>query len=147
MASDDQPLADPPAEWFKRPPAAFDIVTCNFPERDPEPQGSVKLRPALVLSVLREKGTGRIALKVAYGTTVLKLMQRSQIDLIIQNAQDMRIMGLPRATRFDLDELATLPWCPPYFDCWPTYKTPVIGTLIEDYARDLAWLMLKREQR
>lgn len=105
-----------------------------------------KLRPALVLSVLRNKETGAIALKVAYGTSALKLMQREHLDLIIQNAADMRTVGLPRATRFDLDNTVSLPWCPPYFDCWDGYRTPVIGSLTEDYAKDLAWLMLKREQ-
>lgn len=142
MASDETP----PAEWFKRPPSALDIVTCYYPETQPEP-GGPKLRPALVLSVLRDKTMGMIALRIAYGTTNLKLMQRSESDLIVQNAEDMRIIGLPRATRFDLEELVILPWCPPYFECWEGYETPKIGQLTEPYAKDLAWLMLKREQR
>lgn len=136
----------PPAEWFKRPPAAFDIVTCYFPETQPEP-GGLKLRPALVLSVLRDKNMGMIALRIAYGTSHLKLTLRSDVDLIVQNAADMAVIGLPRATRFALDELATLPWCPPHFDCWDGYETPKIGQLTEPYARDLAWLMHKRDQR
>lgn len=142
MASDETP----PAEWFKRPPSALDIVTCRFPETKPEP-GGPKLRPALILSVLRSKSNGMIGLKIAYGTRNLKLMQRSDRDLIIQNAEDMHIMGLPCATRFDLEELVIIPWCPPHFDCWQGYSTPKIGALTEDYARELAWLMLKREQQ
>lgn len=142
MASDEAP----PAEWFKRPPSALDLVTCYFPESQPEP-GGPKLRPALILSVLRDRKTGMIGLRIAYGTTNLKLMQRSDRDLIIQNAEDLGIMGLPRATRFDLDELVVLPWCPPHFECWEGYPSPKIGQLTEPYARDLAWLMLKRDQR
>lgn len=141
MASD-----EPAAEWYRRPPSAFDIVTCYFPEADPPPDGSTKLRPALVLSVLRESTSGKIALRIAYGTSVLKLLQREHLDLIIQNATDLRLVGLPRATRFDLDNTVVMPWCPPYFEAWPGYGTPVIGTLTEDYAKELAWLMLKREQ-
>lgn len=141
MASD-----EPAAEWYRRPPSAFDIITCYFPEADPPPDGTPKLRPALVLSVLRNKETGMIAVKVAYGTSVLKLLQRDHLDLIIQNATDLRLIGLPRATRFDLDNTVVLPWCPPHCNCWDGYPTPVIGTLTESYAKDLAWLMLKREQ-
>lgn len=138
--------SEPPAEWFRRPPAAFDIVTARFPEADPQPDGSFKLRPALVLSVLRDDTDGMIAARIAYGTTNLKLMRRENVDLIIQNAADLRVIGLPRATRFDLDETLIAPWCPPHFDCWAGYETPVIGSLTREYARDLAWLMLKREQ-
>lgn len=143
MASDGQPQLP---EWFKRPPAALDIVTCYYPETQPPP-GGPKLRPALVLSVLRNRNNGMIALKVAYGTSHLKLTRREGLDLIIQNAEDLRLIGLPKATRFALSETATLPWCPPYFDCWTGYVTPRIGNLTEDYAKELAWLMLKADQR
>lgn len=137
---------EPAAEWYRRPPSAFDIVTCNFPEADPPPDGSLKLRPALVLSVLRQKTTGMIALRIAYGTSVLKLLQREHLDLIIQNATDLRLIGLPRATRFDLDNTVELPWCPPHFDTWAGYSSPIIGTLTQDYAKEVPWLMLKRQQ-
>lgn len=140
------PSPPPPAEWYRRAPAPLSIVTCYFPETDPEPDGSLKLRPALVLSILRDKGTGAIALRIAYGTSVLKLTRRLGVDLIIQNAVDMRIMGLPKATRFDLDEQVDLPYSTEFFACWEGYKTPVIGQLTEDYAKELAWLMYKRTQ-
>lgn len=135
------------AEWEASPPAAFDIVTCYFPESEPKPEGKLKLRPALVLSVLRGKTTGAWAVRVAYGTSTLKLMQREHLDLIIQNATDMRLMGLAKATRFDLDEVVTLPWTRTHFGCWSGYQSPLIGTLLTEYAKDLAWLMLKRDQR
>lgn len=139
--------SEPAAEWFLRPPAAFDIVSARFPEVNPQPDGSFKLRPALVLSVLRDDADGMIAARVAYGTTNLKLMQREGLDLVIQNAADLRIIGLAMATRFDLDEILIMPWCPPHFDCWTGYETPVIGRLTLEYAKDLAWMMLKREQQ
>jgi hypothetical protein len=135
-----------PAEWPSKPPAAFDIVACFFPESEPKPDGSIKLRPALVLSVLRRASTGEVAVRVAYGTKNLKLMHREHLDLIIQNASDMRLMGLAVATRFDLDHVALLPWTDTFFGCWSGYQTPVIGSLTQEYAKELAWLMLKREQ-
>lgn len=138
--------SEPPAEWFLRPPAAFDIVSARFPEKNPQPDGSFKLRPALVLTVLRDDSDGMVAARVAYGTSNLKLMQREGQDLIIQNAADLRVIGLPRATRFDLDEVLVMPWCPPHFDCWTGYESPVIGSLTGEYAREVAWLMLKRQQ-
>ncbi len=140
MASD----ASSNAEWAAKPPAAFDIVACYFPESEPKPDWSVKLRPALVLNVYRDKATGAYAVRVAYGTTTLKLMQRGHIDLIIQNAAELRIIGLPMATRFDLDNTVMLPWTPTYFGCWSGYPSPLIATLTEDYVKELAWLFTKR---
>ena len=105
----------------------------------------MKLRPALVINVLRDRKTGAPACEVAYGTTTLKLMQRETVDLIIQNASDLNYIGLPRATRFDLDEVAILPWTDEFFGCWPGYDSPYIGTLTEDYLKNLAYLLMKRQ--
>lgn len=130
--------------WVGAPPAAHDIVTTWFPEKEPSPDGSLKLRPCLVLNVLRGKSTGNFSCIVAYGTSKLKIHQRRSLDLIIQNSQDLDTIGLPFATRFDLDELAQLPWNPEFFDCWSGYPTPVIGSLTEIYIKDLAYTLMSR---
>ncbi|MEP1802959.1 MAG: hypothetical protein ABJJ71_17550, partial [Lentilitoribacter sp.] len=81
--------------WVAQQPSAFDIVACYFPEKDVTDGGEIfKLRPALVLKVLKGKNTGSIACEVAYGTKNLKFVQRKNRDVIIQNAADLTIIGL-----------------------------------------------------
>lgn len=104
-----------------------------------------KPRPTLVLTVLEDEKSGMFACEVAFGTKNLKLMQRQHLDLIIQNAAHLRQFGLYRATRFDLDQKVILPWTSEFFGCWDGYSTPVIGALTEDYLRDYAFLMLRRQ--
>ncbi|MHB1104671.1 MAG: hypothetical protein ACYC0C_18245 [Devosia sp.] len=135
-----------PPSWIERPPSAFDIVACYFPETNPKPDGSEKLRPALVLNVFRDRKTQDTFCEVAYGTTNLKFPQRGHLDLIIQNAADLSLIGLHRATRFDLDRnnVVILPWSEEYLDCWPGFQSPYIGTLTEEYLKELAWLIMKR---
>ena len=129
--------------WTHTPPSVFDIVTSYFPERTGEP--SLKLRPSLVLAVLQEENTGAFACHVAFGTKNLKLLQRQHLDLVVQNFRDLDHLGLHRATRFDLDQKVTLPWTEEFFGCWEGQSTPVIGALTENYLRDYAFLMLRRE--
>jgi hypothetical protein len=72
-------------------------------------------------------------------------MQRQHLDLIIQNASDLRQFGLYRATRFDLDHIVMLPWTPEFFGCWDRYSSPLIGSLTEPYIKDYAFLSLRRQ--
>lgn len=132
--------------WVATPPNAFDIATAWFPERNSIPPGP-KLRPSLVIAVLQNKISGSIACKIAYGTKNLKLTQRGQLDLIIQNSVDMALFGLSTATRFDLDFTATVPWNNKYFGCWYGYSSPVIGSLTEHYIRDFAFITLRRNSK
>lgn len=131
--------------WVDAPPTPFDIVACYYPEEDPEPGSSPKLRPALVIGVLKGRSTGTFACDVYYGTKHLKLGSRDR-DLTIQNAADLAIIGLPTATRFDLDRKLLLPWTPDFFGCWSGYKTPKLGALTETYVREYAWLMMLRQR-
>jgi hypothetical protein len=142
MASD----ATLPFNWPGVPPASYDIVACYYPESEPQPDGSDKLRPALVLNVFKDKAGGGWFIEVAYGTSNLKFTQRSHLDLIIQNASDLRDMGLAKATRFNLNkgDVVVLPWTPEFFGCWSDMDSPYIGTLTEDYLKDLAWLLFRR---
>lgn len=132
-------------KWVAQQPSAFDIVAAYFPES--QPKGELTLRPCLVLDVLRNKKTGAIACRVAYGTKNLKFLQRKHLDIIIQNAADLDAMGLAVATRFNLDAntLADLPWPPEFFGCWSGREHPRIGTLLETYARDYAYIMALRQ--
>src|SRR5947209_5692872 len=124
-----KPAGNNPA-WTVTPPGLFDIVACYFPENQTLDEPGLKLRPALVVKVLRGKKSGGFYCNVAYGTKTLKFLKRQHLDLIIQNAEDLRHLRLYRATRFDLDLIAVeLPWTPDFFGCWSGYASPVIGTL------------------
>lgn len=130
--------------WLSTPPSRFDIVTCLYPE-DTDYTPGRKLRPTLVVQVLRDtRESGSFACEVAFGTSSLKILQRQHLDVIIQNASHLTECGLPRATRFDLDNKARLPWNQSFFGCWPGYRTPIIGSLTESYFKDYAFLMMKR---
>ena len=130
--------------WLSEPPSAFDIVTAYFPETNPK--GELRLRPCLVLEVMRGRSSGAIACKLAFGTKRLKFVQRRNLDLIIQNAGDLQEVGLPMATRFDLDadNLAILPWAESHFGCWSGRRHPRIGSLTEKYVKDYAYIMALR---
>lgn len=140
MASD----ASCKPNWVGSPPAAHDIVTAWFPEKEPSPDGSLKLRPCLVLNVLKGRTSGNYSCLVAYGTSKLKIHQRQSLDLIIQNSRDLDTIGLPVATRFDLDEIAQLPWDPEFFESWSGYQSPIIGSLTEIYIKELAYILMSR---
>jgi hypothetical protein len=130
--------------WTQSPPSAYDILTAYYPETDQDNPGS-KLRPTLCLAVLQGKTSGTYACKVAYGTKELKIIKRQTIDLIVQNTAHVHQMGLARPTRFDLDCIATLPWNEEFFGCWTNRESPVIGSLTEDYIREYAFVMMKRQ--
>jgi hypothetical protein len=88
--------------------------------------------------------TKQYACEVAFGTKNLKLMARQHLDLIIQNAEHLRQLGLYRATRFDLDNIITLPWDDEYFGCWGGHSSPVLSSLTELYVKEYAYLMMRR---
>lgn len=109
--------------WTSRPPRVGNIVTCLYPG---DPKG--RLRPVLVLET-QAGSAGSFAVRVAYGTKALDRETRGKIDLIIDDPADIDACGLPLATRFDLENLATIPWQPPLCDCWRGFDTPIIGKL------------------
>lgn len=137
-------LPNPPS-WLSQPPSAFDIVAAYFPETNPK--GELRLRPCLVLDLLKGKETGAIACRVAYGTKTLKFHQRKYLDLIIQNAVDIESFGLATATRFELSRknILDLPWNEEFFGCWSGHHHPHIGTLNVEYAKSYAYLMALRQ--
>ena len=109
--------------WTSHPPRIGDIVTCLYPG---DPKG--RLRPVLVLET-QAGSAGSFAVRVAYGTTSLDYATRAKIDLIIDAAADIDACGLAVATRFDLENIATIPWEPPFCDCWRGFDTPILGEL------------------
>ena len=125
------------------PPSAFDIVACFYPSRSDQLD---KLRPALVLNQYRDKKSDNFFCEVAYGTSALKLQKRKYIDLIIQKSADLDIIGLPRATRFDLDNTQILPWSYELFGCWSGYPSPLIGSLTDIYIKEYAYCMMYRQK-
>jgi hypothetical protein len=140
MASSGQ-IVSPP--WVNQIPSAYDIVTAWYPETKPKP-GLKRLRPCLVTKLLQNDETGEFACVVAFGTKHLKVMQRSHLDIIVQNAVDIPLMGLAMATRFDLDSALPLPWSAQFFGCWSGMHTPILGRLTQEYIKDYAYKMLAR---
>jgi len=134
-----------PPKWLSQPPSAFDIVTAYFPES--KPKGALRLRPCLVLDVLRGKDSGMIGCRIAFGTKNLKFVQRQHLDLIVQNNADLNAMGLPMATRFDLDakNIVTLPWTQEFFGCWFGYHHPGLCSLPENYVKSYFYIMALRQ--
>src|SRR5947208_3657295 len=98
-------------QYFKKStlPRRYDIAWCRFPV-DATGMPGKKLRPTLVRATKIDTESNRSALVVSYGTTKLKLGYRDKIDLIIQSAEQMGKLGLPSATRFDLDYMNIVPW-------------------------------------
>lgn len=73
-----------------------------------------------------DEGEGEV--QVVFGTTNLKMLQRRR-DFFVTNLAEMDQCGLDKATRFDLDKIAWLPWANEWFDCLPGYTSPIIGHL------------------
>lgn len=143
MASDESSTLP---EWTKSPPSVFDIVAGHYRESKPRGEGP-SLRPCLVLDVRRNTRTGEFACKIAYGTKTLRAWARHDRDIIIQNTSDLDEMGLAVATRFVLDEdqCIVMPWKPPHFGCWTGRRSPRIGSLLLDYQKHYAWIMMLRQ--
>lgn len=131
--------------WVNSPPSAFDIVTGYYPET--KPKHALRLRPLLVLNVYKNASGTAYACDVTFGTKNIKFVQRKHLDIIIQNSVDLGHIGLPMATRFDLDEenIARLPWDDEFFGCWTGRSHPKLGSLPEPYVKDYVFFMALRQ--
>jgi len=108
-------------------PAPYDIVWSRFPDHHSIGEPGPKPRPAIVLNAsTHDDGTGEVQL--IYGTTNLKMHERRQ-DFFVANNADMDACGLYRATRFDLDQIAWIPWAEEWFSAVRDYSSPIIGSL------------------
>lgn len=136
--------SSPSYDWTTEVPNAYEIHTAYFPYHNADGEG-VKLRPCLIMNVYKGKTSGIYKLKIAYGTRKLKLPERN-CDLLIQNSRDLDDIGLPCATRFDLDLTAEVMWNEENFGCWEGRSSPYIGSLGEDYVKTYFYLMAMRQK-
>lgn len=131
-------------DWVARWPEAYAIVTGFYPESKPK-GGAPQCRPLLVTQVLRGRTTGKIALRIAYGTSITRFPERAGIDLIIQNISDLDACGLQSPTRFVIapkDQIVRQ-WTPEFFRPWGGCSTPRRGKLPPDLQHEYAWLMAR----
>lgn len=101
-----------------------------------------------MLNVALDPDTGESEVHLVYGTTNLKLMERRD-DFFVSNLAEMDACGLVKATRFDLDTMAWIPWASEWFSVLPGYGSPVIGHLTDHAVRllqyELAWRSAKTQ--
>lgn len=139
-------LGDEEGNWSYLPfvtvPTALDIVWCRFPELGLNP--GPKCRPALVRSVALTEGHKHAFVEVCYGTSKLKSDLHPD-DLIIQNAAQLNLLGLPQATRFELSKTIWLPWASEFFEARKGCKTPIIGHLTNREIGQLEGVMRRRK--
>ena len=109
-------------------PAPYDIVWCRFPFHDSLGDPGPKPRPAIVLNIAVDADAGEGDAQLVYGTTRTKVMSRHR-DFFVTNVSEMDACGLDKATRFDLDRIAWVPWAEEWYDVLPGYGSPVIGRL------------------
>lgn len=135
------PMTNAP-DWVGRWPSAYSIVTGYFPETKPREGGPV-CRPLLVTQILRNKSTGAIALRIAYGTSKIRFPEKANADLIIQNLSDLDDCGLKSPTRFVINPNQQIirPWTTEFFAPWGGSGTPRRGQLPTHLQKEYAWLM------
>lgn len=109
-------------------PAPYDLVWCRFPLQEDLGNPGPKPRPAVVLNVAVDQDAGEGEVQLVYGTTNLKMAQRPR-DCFVTNLAEMDTCGLNKATRFDLDKVAWVPWAEEWFAILPGYTSPIIGHL------------------
>ncbi len=124
-------------------PAPLNIVWCHFPEAHDQRNPGPKPRPALVRAIRLNGEHTRAEIEVTYGTSKTKSFERP-LDLIIANAAELNAMGLPQATRFDLDRTIWLPWAEEWFTPRTHGQSPIIGSLTPKYRLLLADLKSQR---
>jgi len=111
-------------------PAPYDIVWCRFPEHDDLGNPGPKPRPGIVMNVAVDDDERTGEVQVIYGTTTLK-MQTRRHDFFVCKLSEMEMCGLDKATRFDLDTFAWIPWDSEWFDTLPQYDSPIVGHLTD----------------
>jgi hypothetical protein len=110
-------------------PEIGDIIWCRFPQRPRDLPGP-KSRPALVLAVSDDDSV----IKVAYGTSQhLNRMLSGEFAIRKQdNPSAYLLAGLSYDTKFDLRNIANIPWNNDFFEVphmAPHGNNPKLGTL------------------
>ena len=98
-------------------PNQYDIVWCLYPRREDKLLPGPVARPCLVLDARLDAHTQRAALLIAYGTGEFDKSTHRGVDLIIDDWDEVRALGLHKPTRFalSLQSRMLLPWCSEYF--------------------------------
>ncbi len=98
-------------------------------------------RPALVLDVRVNAEQKKAALIVAYGTGVLHEATQRKIDLIIDDWDEVRALGLHKPTRFALSPQSRmqLPWCADISCRHPTWPQPAYSRAHSMMAKFVDW--------
>lgn len=118
--------------WWKQPTAG-DLVWCFFPQ-DEQLRPGPKPRPGLILKVRRVLGADlQFAVEVAYGTSKkIDPLYSGEFLIDRSDGEAFRLAGLSYPTKFNLTQVAELP----YNDHWfaippePRYgQIPKLGTL------------------
>lgn len=122
-------------------PRIHSIVWCRLPDE----QGHLgeTVRPALVRESKRDMLSGRSALRVSYGTTILDSNKFGHIDFIVQNAARLDELDLPMAVRFDLSQANWLPWAAEFFEP-PEHSLYVVAGVLNENERKRLRSRLKR---
>lgn len=127
-------------------PAPYDIVWCRFPTHEDLGNPAIKARPAIVVNVGVNEEDREGEVHLIYGTSNVKLHQRMG-DFFVTNVAEMDACGLNKATRFDLDTMAWIPWADEWFETLPGYSSPIIGHLSGHAIRLLQIDLAYRAQR
>lgn len=117
-------------DWIAAHPHSFDIVTGFFPETRPKPTWADNPRPMLVVGVFRSKSSGRVWVRVAYGTSQVEKVRPP--NLIIGNMSHLDALNLPKPTAFVIhpgNQWAIIPWSEEHFAPWSSFATPIISRL------------------
>jgi len=115
--------------WWSEP-AAGDIVWCHFPDRiNPHP----KPRPALILTVFDDEAP-HFSVEVVYGTSRRTTAFHCGEFSILRdrNPAAYETAGLSYDTKFDLNQLVSLPYNSDWFSVPPAARhgqSPKLGTL------------------
>jgi hypothetical protein len=99
---------DPQAAVAGPIPRRYDVVSCYFPHDETPNRPGVKPRPCLVLGTRRSTVTGRLCVKLAYGTTAAP--DSSVVgELHLHKPGSLHAAGLDRRTKFVLTRTAVHP--------------------------------------
>ena len=120
-------------------PAAGDIVWWHFPDCV---KPRAKPRPALVLRVIENPG-GPVTVQVAYGTSRRTItLYRGEFAILRSGGEAAFLSaGLSMDTKFDLSQLAALPYNSDWFSVPPAApcgQTPKLGSLHPSLVHSLA---------
>lgn len=131
-------------DWTSAPPRIYSIVTGFFPEAQPKPNWADNPRPLLVTGVFRNKVSGELWVRTAYGTG--EVSKAKGHCLYIGNLSHLNSLNLAKPTAFVLTpggQHAILPWSEEHFAPWRQFATPVISRLPEEMQEYVATVLAR----